>query len=214
MPLPMPRPISGRRFAPKIRMMMARIIRSSGSPTLPSMVLPFGYKERLDSIIFSRLALLAAALVGCTVAAGAQFTSGVNVVEVYAAVVDQNGNPIAGLARGDFSILEDGRPQTISTFTEGDFPLSVALGVDRSFSMASRGRQAPLPSVTAARTFLSALRPQDESMVVAIGSEVEIAAPLSTNRSAQMAMLASLEPWGTTGLHDAIIAALDAIQAA
>ena len=51
-------------------------------------------------------------------------------------------------------------------------------------------------------------------MVVAIGSEVEIAAPLSTNRSAQMAMLASLEPWGTTGLHDAIIAAIDAIQAA
>ena len=39
-------------------------------------------------------------------------------------------------------------------------------------------------------------------------------APLSTDRAAQQRALAALKPWGTTGLHDAIIESIDAIQAA
>src|SRR5262249_19367997 len=113
----MPRPISGKRFAPKIRMMIIRMMMSSGIPTLPSMVKPFDRRKRL---ILPSIALL----LGCTVVLSAQFTSGVNVVEVYAAVVDQNGTPVTGLTRGDFTVLEDGRPQALSAFAEGDFPLS------------------------------------------------------------------------------------------
>jgi Ca-activated chloride channel family protein len=75
--------------------------------------------------------------------------------------------------------------------------------------------QKQLPSaVSAARTFLGELRPGDQSMIVAIGSEIEVVAPLSTDRPAQQAALASLKPWGTTGLHDAIIESIDAIQTA
>jgi Ca-activated chloride channel family protein len=66
----------------------------------------------------------------------------------------------------------------------------------------------------AARTFLSSLRPDDQAMIVAVGSEIETVAPLSTDRSAQQRAVASLEPWGTTGLHDAIIASIEAIQSA
>ena len=51
-------------------------------------------------------------------------------------------------------------------------------------------------------------------MVVAIGSQIEIAAPLSTDRRAQQDAVKRLESWGTTGLHDAIISSIDAIQAA
>jgi len=143
--------------------------------------------------------------------ASAQFTSGVNVVEVYAAATDRDGNPVTGLRREDFTVLEEGQPQPISAFTEGDFPLSVALGLDRSFSMGA----AQLPSaVSAARTFLGELRPQDQSMIIAVGSEIEVLAPLGTDRPAQQRVLASLKPWGTTGLHDAIIQSIDAIQAA
>jgi Ca-activated chloride channel family protein len=139
-----------------------------------------------------------------------QFRSGVNVVEVYAAVVDRNGAPVAGLTRGDFTILEDGVPQTISAFAEGDFPLSVAVALDRSFSMKDQ-----LPgAIGAVRTFLGELRPRDESMIVAIGSEIETLAPLSTDRAAQLSALDQLQPWGTTGLHDAIIQSIDAIQTA
>jgi Ca-activated chloride channel family protein len=132
-------------------------------------------------------------------------------VEVYAAVVDHDGRPVTGLQRDDFTVLEDGRPQTLSAFAEGDFPLSVAVAVDRSFSMAGRELT---NARDAARTFLSALRPTDQAMIVAVGSEIETVASLSSDRQAQQRAVASLEPWGTTGLHDAIIASIDAIQTA
>lgn len=159
--------------------------------------------------------LILAAAPGAPIAA--QFTSGVNVVEVYAAATDQNGNPVTGLRRDDFTVLEDGQPQTVSAFAEGDFPLSVAVAVDRSFSMTPRrsnGRPQLLSPLTGARTFLGELRPQDEAMIVAIGSEVEVVAPLSTDRGAQVKAVQALTPWGTTGLYDAIIESVDAVQAA
>ena len=66
----------------------------------------------------------------------------------------------------------------------------------------------------AARGFLDSLRPGDQAMVVAVGSTVEVVAPLSTDRQAQRDAVARLQPWGTTGLHDAIIQSIDAIQSA
>ncbi len=52
----------------------------------------------------------------------AQFTSSVNLVEVYASVVDAAGQPVRGLRQDDFEVLEDGERQVISAFTAGDFP--------------------------------------------------------------------------------------------
>jgi len=151
------------------------------------------------------------------VAHATQFTSGVNLVEVYAAVVDEKGTPVQGLTRDAFTVLEDGRPQAVSAFAEGDFPLSVAIALDRSFSMAPKrggGRPQVLGSVAAARTFLGELRQQDQAMIVAIGSEVETIAPLSSDRAAQQKALDTVKPWGTTGLYDAILESIDAIQSA
>ena len=176
---------------------------SSGTPK--PMALPFSYEGRRNSITLLLIGLLA------TPVLSAQFSSGVNLVEVYAAVTDKAGNPVTGLTRGDFTVLEDGQPQSLSAFAEGDFPLSVALAVDRSFSMGAR--QLPT-AVSASRTLLGELRPQDQSMLVAIGSEIEVLAPLSADRQSQMQALSALKPWGTTGLHDAIIQSIDAIQTA
>jgi Ca-activated chloride channel family protein len=144
-------------------------------------------------------------------AASAQFTSGVNLVEVYASVTDGRGEPQLGLRADDFELRENGEPQQISNFAAGDFPLSVAVALDRSFSMS--GARLGLAKA-AARAFLGELRPQDQSMVVAVGSEVEILSPLSTDRAAQYAALAGLEPFGTTGLYDAIIQSIDYVQPA
>lgn len=151
-----------------------------------------------------------AAILGFAVAAAPQFTSGVNVVEVYATVTDQSGGLVRGLSRDDFVIREDNQPQTISAFAAGDFPLSVAVAVDRSFSMAARGRLAVARA--AAKVFLGELRPSDEAMVLAIGSTVEVVAPRSTRRDEQYAALDRLDSWGNTGLHDAIIAGIDGVQ--
>jgi Ca-activated chloride channel homolog len=142
---------------------------------------------------------------------GRQFTSGVNVVEVYTTVTDKAGKPITGLGREAFTVRENGEPQQISTFAAGEFPLSAAVALDRSFSMAG-DRLASAKS--GARLFLGALRATDESMVIAVGSTTETLAALSTNRREQLDALAELDAFGTTGLYDSIIAAIEAIQPA
>jgi Ca-activated chloride channel family protein len=138
-----------------------------------------------------------------------QFSSRVQLVEVYASVTDPAGEPVTGLQKGDFVVTEDGQPQMVSTFAAGEFPLAVALGVDRSWSMAG---EKLANAKLAAQTFLNLLKPADRSMVVAISAEAEVIAPLSADRSAQIRALKQLDPWSTTALHDAIIASLDRLE--
>jgi Ca-activated chloride channel family protein len=139
----------------------------------------------------------------------AQFSAGVQLIEVYATVTDEKGELITGLRQSDFQVLENDRPQEISAFAAGEFPLTVALGVDRSFSMAGEPlRLAKLAS----QTFLRQLKPGDRSMVVAIGNNAEVIAPLSTDHAAQAQAVAALDAWSTTSLYDAVIVALDRLE--
>lgn len=139
----------------------------------------------------------------------AQFASGVSLVEVYATVVDQRGEVVSGLARDEFIVEEDGRPQQIQTFAAGDFPLSLAVAVDRSFSI-SRDRLSRV--VDATQRLLGELQPEDKVMLLAIGSEVEVLAPLSVDHRAAYDAVSNLQPWGTTPLFDATMSAITAIQ--
>jgi Ca-activated chloride channel family protein len=139
----------------------------------------------------------------------AQFSSGVQLVEVYATVTDAKGELVTGLRQADFQVLENDRPQEISAFAAGEFPLTVALGVDRSFSMAGE----PLRlAKQASQAFLRQLKPGDRSMVVAIGNYADVIAPLSSDRDEQARAIASLDAWSTTSLNDAVIAALDRLE--
>ena len=143
--------------------------------------------------------------------AAAQFSTSTTLVEVYVTVTDSAGRPVRGLTQGDFEILEDNTPQQISAFAAGDFPLRVALAIDRSFSMAGEPLRA---SKRAARAFLSALRPNDESVILGIGSRVAVVSPHTEPREAKAAAVDALDAWGTTPLHDAVVQSLDATDAA
>jgi Ca-activated chloride channel homolog len=139
----------------------------------------------------------------------AQFSSSVQLVEVYATVTDAKGELVTGLKQSDFDVFEDSRPQEIATFAAGEFPLTVALGVDRSWSMAGE----PLRlAKRASQSFIRQLKPGDRSMVFAISSEADVIAPLSTDRLSQSRAIEALDPWSTTALHDGIIAALDRLE--
>jgi Ca-activated chloride channel family protein len=164
------------------------------------------WKWRSKSIVplfLGALALLAQPLQG-------QFSSGIDLVEVYATVTDRNGQPVTGLTAADFQVAEDELPQAITTFAAGEFPLSITIALDRSFSMA--GPRLTL-SKQAARSFVAALRPADEVMVLAIGSEVETITPPVPAREAAATRWEAIEAWGTTPLYDASVQALEAIQA-
>ena len=160
---------------------------------------------------FWRSALAGLALLLHQDASSLQFSSTVNVVEVYATVTDADGIPVQGLRREDFVVREDGQIQQVATFAAGEFPLSVAVAIDRSFSM--RGKRLAAAR-SAAQAFLGELRRADEAMVIGIGSTVEVLAPLSTNRASQQTALSRLDAFGTTGLHDSILTAIDAVQPA
>ncbi len=156
------------------------------------------------------LAILAAAAVLTAQDQQPSFHAGVDVVEVYASVTDGQGVPITGLSRDHFTVTEDGAAQTIDTFAEADVPLSVAIAIDRSWSMAGE----PLARARrAGRLFLDSLAPPDQAMVIAVSGRVEVVAPLSADLSGARAALDRLDPWSTTALHDAILEAVDLVQA-
>jgi len=165
-------------------------------------------------VIVPRAFLRGVAVLLATVSLAAQdpiatFSSRTDLVEVYATVTDARGEPVMGLHRDDFEVYEDNQIQHVSTFAAGEFPLTAALGVDRSWSMAGD----PLRLAKAAsQAFLRALRTDDRSMVVAISSEAEVIAPLSMDRFNQERAIAAIDPWSTTALHDAIIATLDRLE--
>jgi len=60
-------------------------------------------------------------------------------VQISVSVLDKGGEPVAGLARADFVVKEDGQPQAILDFgresERQDRPLSVVFLVDRSGSI-------------------------------------------------------------------------------
>ena len=73
--------------------------------------------------------LCAAAMIACLVSVvRAQqqptFRGGIELVEVDAIVTDGRGRPVKDLTPADFEILEDGRPQPVSTFAFVDIPLT------------------------------------------------------------------------------------------
>ena len=51
-----------------------------------------------------------------------QFRSGVDLVYLDVSALDKNRRPVKGLTATDFTILEDGKPQTVATFSAIDLP--------------------------------------------------------------------------------------------
>jgi Ca-activated chloride channel family protein len=192
------------------------MMRSSGIPRRPiSCNCTMGSQPHTMTPLLAFVAVTLAAIA----ALGAQqpqeqqhtprFSSQVQLVEVYATVTDAKGELVTGLRREDFEVYENNQLQAVSTFVAGEFPLTVALGVDRSWSMA--GDRLRLAK-QASQSFLRALKPADRAMVVAISSEAEVIAPLTMDRVNQERAIAALDPWSTTALHDAIITTLDRLE--
>jgi VWFA-related protein len=96
----------------------------------------------------------------------------VDVVNLLTSVRDKRGALIPNLEKTDFTILENGKPQTIKYFArETDLPLTIGLLVDVSRS------QENLIGIeqNAASEFLSqVLRKKDEAFLISFGEEAEL----------------------------------------
>ena len=54
------------------------------------------------------------------------FRAGTEIVQLDVSVLDRNRRPVRGLVQGDFTVLEDGKPQRIDVFNAIDVPSAVA----------------------------------------------------------------------------------------
>lgn len=160
-----------------------------------------------------RLVMTAAVLmVWCAAPAAAQvFRSGVETVRLGVAVVDKAGQPVTALEQGDFTVLEDGKPQQLQLFTTGELaeaerpPLHIGLLFDTSGSMADDLKLAR----SAAVKFCNVLQRAEDITLVDFDTEVRVARFGQADFPRFVERLRNRKPDGWTALYDALGVYLD-----
>jgi Ca-activated chloride channel family protein len=127
----------------------------------------------------------------------------VKLVSVFVNVTDRNGAIVGALAREDFAITEDGKPQQIAVFErQSELPLNLTLAIDTSGSV----RKDMTVEADAARRFAHALlRPQDRMSLLQFATEVRELTPFTNKLSQIDRGLGQLHGDWSTALYDAIL---------
>ncbi len=128
----------------------------------------------------------------------------VRLVLLHATVLNRRGHTVGGLGPGDFLVTENGVRQEISVFgTASDQPLKIAFLLDVSGSMSVGGKLARARE--AIRSFVSALRPEDQAaLLIFADGDVVVALGFTTDRHRFLRVLDQQEAWGKTALRDAL----------
>jgi len=127
----------------------------------------------------------------------------VRLVNVFVNVTDRNGAIVGGLAREDFAVKEDGRPQQIAIFErQSELPLNMTLAIDTSGSV----KKDMAEESDAARRFVHAiLRPQDQMSLLQFATEVKELTPFTNKVALIDHGLSQLHSDFATALYDAIL---------
>jgi len=128
-------------------------------------------------------------------------------------VLDRQGRLVADLPRERFAVYDNGRPQTISVFSNEDTPVTIGLVLDDSRSMAPKLGEV----VAGALAFARSSNPQDEIFAIAFNDTVQdtMADVVAASDLARIeAALTRLVPDGRTALYDALVAGLDRLNQA
>jgi Ca-activated chloride channel family protein len=143
-------------------------------------------------------------------AAQATFRGGIDLITVGVTVADRRGAFVTDLTAADFEILEDGTPQTITSFARGEEgaaapELHVGLLFDTSESM---GADIDLARTAAVR-FFNTLRDAREMTLVDFDTEVRIARYSQDNFPRLVERIRGRRPSGETAMYDALGVYLD-----
>jgi len=116
---------------------------------------------------------------------------------------------VQDLKKEDFQILEDGVKQTLLSFQHTDVPVSIALVVDNSGSMAKKR-----PSVNkSALDLIEASNKEDEAFVVNFSDEAYIDQEFTADMTKLRDGPSHIESRGGTALYDAVVASADKLAA-
>jgi Ca-activated chloride channel family protein len=151
-----------------------------------------------------RLAATAALAASLVLTAGAQqFRSGVDLVSFVVVATDKKGL-VTTLTKDDFTLLENGKPQTIQYFAQGDvserMPLRLGLLLDVSGSM---GLDIDMAK-TAAIKFMNAVEHAKDVTLVDFDTEVRVARYGQDDYPRLIERIRAKKPDGWTALYDAV----------
>jgi len=124
---------------------------------------------------------------------------------VHATVVDDRKRIITTLERSAFTVFEDGKPQTITSFRHEDIPVAMGIVIDNSGSMREKRDRVN----KAALNLVRASNSQDEVMVVNFNDEYYKDQDYTNNISKLKEALEKVEARGGTALYDALVATAD-----
>jgi Ca-activated chloride channel family protein len=131
----------------------------------------------------------------------------VNLVELPVMVTDRAGVPITDLKQPDFTVLENGKPQKITTFNyASNLPISAGVLIDHSGSMKPRMERA---KGAALEFFKRIMKGGDRAFATGFAFDAVSSAPFVTDVSSLEQQVKSIpEASGGTSLYDAIVTGL------
>jgi Ca-activated chloride channel family protein len=142
------------------------------------------------------------------------FRSESNLVVVHVNVFDGRSDAVPNLPQSAFHVLEDGKPQTITFFSNEDVPVAVGLIIDNSGSMITRRNMV----LAGTRAFAESSHDQDELFTIVFNEHIQFGLPktvaFTRSRPQIQASLTQFMTGGMTALHDAVIAGLEHLQEA
>jgi VWFA-related protein len=151
---------------------------------------------------------LVAASAALLVAQEASFRAGTSVVPVLATVLDGQGRLVPNLEREDFTVFDNGKPQTLTLFQSEVQPFTVVVMLDFSFSMNANLKLLK----EATEQFILRMLPQDKGQVGAFSDKIMFSGTFTNDRDDLIAALADLQYGNPTRLYDAIDASIDTLQ--
>jgi VWFA-related protein len=128
----------------------------------------------------------------------------VQLVMVDAVVQDQTGRPMETLRREDFRVFENGVEQPVQAFSRDEYPLAVALVVDRSGSVAPYMNELR----RAAYRALSQLKRGDQVCLFTFAGEVQRLEDLTIDRQRIADRIATIQAGGGTNIVDGLFDAV------
>jgi len=140
------------------------------------------------------------------------FKAASELVVLHVSVRDRGGRYIAGLDRDAFTVIDDGKPQTLAMFSADNVPASVGLLIDNSNSMRPNRERVIMSAVE----FVKHSHSQDEIFVLTFNEEVRrgwgpsITGETDPGRFAS-AMSSAIVARGMTAIYDAILAGLKGV---
>ncbi len=136
------------------------------------------------------------------------FKKEVDEVTLHATVVDDHNRLVTNLARNDFTVLEDGKPQKITSFRREDIPVAMGIVIDNSGSMREKR-----PAVNAAAiNLVQSSNPQDKVFVVNFNEEFFLDQDYTASIPKLKDALERIEARGGTALYDATVASADHLK--